>query len=149
METVGQIQRDFGDYAPAAFPMDLLSSSQITDQTAYQMARFWRDVTANNFRAASHRSPKNEPSGENEMLSLRLQYKGDSVQLVNTHTGGVEALFSMQPDGLFSYHGPRKYAILLGGRGELGDFLPKLMQNYKSLSDRDLLRDRGTEHKTK
>ncbi|MBS3053271.1 MAG: hypothetical protein J4469_02100 [Candidatus Aenigmarchaeota archaeon] len=140
MEAVGRIQRDFGDYTPSAFPAQLLADPSISDQTAYQMAKFWRDVTTNNYRATTSRSADSS-SAENEMLNLRLHYSGNKVIVMNTRTHGAEAVFTMEPNGLFAYHGPRKYATLIGGRGELGDMLPKLMTNYKSLSDHDLLKD--------
>lgn len=145
MEAVGRIQRDFGDYTPSAFPAQLLGDPGISDQTAYQMAKFWRDVTTNNYRAGDRaaengKTTAKSESPDNERLHLKFEFTPDGYRVINTRTGGIETVYSIGNGGGFGYDGRRKDAFLIGGRSEIGGIPQVTKQIYENLHDHDLRR---------
>ncbi len=136
MEAVGRIQKGFGDYTPSAFPAQLLTDPSITDQTAYQMAKFWRDVTTNNYRAAEKGVPKNE--SPDEKLHMKFEFTSDGYRIINTRTGGIETVYSIGSGGGFGYDGRVKDVLLIGGRSELGGIPQATQQIHEKLRDHDM-----------
>ena len=141
MEAVGRIQKGFGDYSPSAFPTQLLADQQISDQTAYQMVKFWRDVTANNYRDGEDgKITAKSETPDNERLHLKFEFTPDGYRVINTRTGGIETVYSIGNGGGFGYDGRRKDAFLIGGRSEIGGIPQVTKQIYENLHDHDLRR---------
>ncbi len=94
----------------------LFASSNASDKELYASAQ-----------SLFHSYEKKKKTGDDEMLFLVPRTDKDGgFHFYNRETGQVEASVERQSNGLFSFHGPRKYLIMLGGRGEFGEISKKL-----------------------
>ena len=74
--------------------------------------------------------------GEDEMLYLIPREGADgSFSFYNMLTGKTDAAVRRMPNGLFSFYGPRKYMVMLGGRGEYGQML-KMLEDGQFFQDK-------------
>ncbi len=128
-EWISYAKRDFGHYISNDFPMQLFSASNVSDDTLSYIAKALYETvrTAQHSRYNSHAETK---ASEQKMFYLVPQVDSSgSVYYINRFTGGVAMSMVRQPNGLYSYHGPREMMTVFGGRNELGGMLDKISDN--------------------
>ncbi|MBI3190276.1 hypothetical protein HYZ41_01080 [archaeon] len=130
---VSQMQRDFGQYVPKDFPLQFFDSN-VTNETLYSMAMnlYTMVKTAKDNQKPVHSEP--DP-GKKMFYLVPHTEKDGSVYYMDRFTSKVVMSMVRQPNGLFSYYGPREMMTMFGGRGELGQML-------KNVEDEDFFHDK-------
>lgn len=113
-----QMQRE--GYIPRNYSRNMFSAPGASDEALYSMA-----MSLYNSVVLPKASKSPIQANENERFFLVPHVENGNVYYMDRFRGRVAFSMVRQPNGLFSYMGPRKYMQIVGGRGELGELLKR------------------------
>ncbi|MCX6815243.1 MAG: hypothetical protein NT120_00125 [Candidatus Aenigmarchaeota archaeon] len=128
-EWVSYMQKDFGSQIPKDFPMQMFNSN-VSNEALYNTAMSLYTIV-NTSRNSGH-NLHNHGHSEKEAPEKRMYHlvpyteSNGNVYYIDRFENRVVMSMTRQPNGLFSYYGPREMMTVLGGRGELGDLLRRV-----------------------